>query len=933
MTSNIISNTILFQNINSPGEIKGIPIIKKYLNFGVNSKGLLALKKAKQEYKEFNLKEIEPKPLIKDYVNIDNLNLNSVFLKQKYGDFQFLVEKLSRYGIFKSFNTLTTKSKDDYQDIINLNKDIISAANEKFNISRIISKNQNVWKKRNNLTSNEIYNKAREIVNKNISKYLEKDINLYHENQLKIFFWKTLYKKYKVKHLTNTQKNHFQEKFKEEYNELIKNSFENKKNAEIANGHLEKLRNKISYKYQHLKTIEEIIYLGVIEFQHNEDKNTHLHILYNTFIPNSLIKEFQTEENKINKNIWLFDTFLHQNKNSLKLEFSDLKTDIEKLKYMSNIFHNDIYKKSFSNSVSKYLTKYLSKDFSNSYLTSLKKGLDGRKLILRSNKLKKIYPELFKENEKKYDKLGVFPPLNSYTQEIKMPRWLDLRQEFSKNPETIRQILKHQGLFENKKNKGFLKIKNNFKTPELLKSDIFENFEFEKELNNEKITLNRGIKEDFETKMLLFDTLQELYNKNLNNELISKDNILDLINNCKFNISKDKLKVLDSISNNPIISIYGNAGTGKTTLISEILKLANEEMNILVLSQNANPLNILRNTISKENKNIKLSTIDKFIENRYYYNVKNENNVFNDNKKYMVIFDEFGQIPYTQLLNFFKSFNIENINKLIFAGDTLQTKSIEGDTILKDFEKLDDIINKHELIETHRFDKKLKIEIEKFQKDRVIKQNYLNYSEEKTKFKNIILEQVKNKKLILTTQNETKDLINNICKDNGFNSFYMCEKNYSKLNFINGQLFEKISENKQMVKLRVFESKSNEEKEFPKELFNEYFNLSYAVTVHKFQGFQYKDIFIYMPELEVLNNFNILNTAITRAKESFEVYFQNPNVYYNCLESKEQNNLFEFKYMKLIENYLVSETSFKKSPPSGMLDIFIGIVEDDNAKQ
>ena len=179
----------------------------------------------------------------------------------------------------------------------------------------------------------------------------------------------------------------------------------------------------------------------------------------------------------------------------------------------------------------------------------------------------------------------------------------------------------------------------------------------------------------------------EISNNNDNNN--NDNNRTVIINNKRLTYTNDQLnakyRILDWLNNtvkgNNFFVLEGAAGTGKTTLLKDIIRSCNKH-NIIATAPTHKAVHVIATII-----NIKTATIHKLLGLRLSYNI---NKVSDKNfeqvnepkiKEYnFVIIDESSMIPKQLELLIVKEANFYNV-KILFLGDKYQLPAVDNNSI------------------------------------------------------------------------------------------------------------------------------------------------------------------------------------------------------------------------------------------------------------
>lgn len=397
---------------------------------------------------------------------------------------------------------------------------------------------------------------------------------------------------------------------------------------------------------------------------------------------------------------------------------------------------------------------------------------------------------------------------------------------------------------------------------------------------------------------------------NENKELFSlantffKEEILflgeEITSNFSNELDEEKKEILKKIININKSVIFGNAGTGKTLLISFFIKeIFSKKETIIYLAPTHKARSIINNFL--QNKNIETKTIQKAIK---------EKDIF-FNKYQNIIIDEISMIDdyvWKELINFIKSSQESKKNKrVIFLGDINQIEPINSVGFAKEVIKISESKIKFELKKNYRQSNNdlLLKEINNYLKNEKFKTN--EFIEKYSSYEDFIflLEKYYKYEKILTPihygifgTNNLNKLLNQI-RENGTNKDFLLgdkvliiddtlvNEVYSGL-FLNKELEIKKIENNQIYFLNdlkidknvTFNYKNIKNWSISKD--NKYviykiidendipFSNSKITTIHNSQGSTYRNVIIIIPEKYNLKK-SIVYTAISRASENFKI--------------------------------------------------------------
>ncbi|WP_019139363.1 SF1B family DNA helicase RecD2 [Peptoniphilus timonensis] len=378
----------------------------------------------------------------------------------------------------------------------------------------------------------------------------------------------------------------------------------------------------------------------------------------------------------------------------------------------------------------------------------------------------------------------------------------------------------------------------------------------------------------------------------------SKDGILS---------EKQKEAVRSTIENN-ITIITGGAGTGKTTVTKNILKLYKDYV-IYVGSPTGKATQKIESVTERESymvKNICYGTIHRLLKCQWKgekSKLEFEFNEYNPLPAEVLIIDEFSMIDLNLMGHLIEA--LHNNTKIIFIGDINQLPSVGAGSVLRDLINSNKIntqyltenfrqANGEEIVQNANdinkgiFPKRFKENVFMYyyynnNKDRekaiidFIKRNVEKNPDTQivTFYKKHTLGSINLNREIQNIINpssiEKKELIhNNVCFRVG-DKVMQIKNNYENEVF-NGTFGEIIDINLDDECLYIDFENSKETKEYYKEDFKE-LELAYAITTHKAQGSEFDNILIPIIGYGGFfnNSFltrNLLYTAITRGKKS-----------------------------------------------------------------
>ncbi len=378
--------------------------------------------------------------------------------------------------------------------------------------------------------------------------------------------------------------------------------------------------------------------------------------------------------------------------------------------------------------------------------------------------------------------------------------------------------------------------------------------------------------------------------------------------------------------NSHVATIFGAAGTGKSTLINHISQFFNNKRKLYLAQTNPAVDNLKRKV---QASNCEFRTIAKFLSDNQINNYD------------LLIIDECSTVSNSDMA---KILNKANFRLLVLVGDTYQIEAIRfGNwfSLLKHFIPKNSIV---ELTKPYRTKNKKLLELwdkvrnlEEDVEEHLVKNGYT------AKLDNSIFERNENEDEIVLDLNYDGfygiNNINNFLQANNKNTSYYwgeqifkigdpilfnetkrfgpaiynnlkgkilhIEKFDRKIQFdieiyksINEmdidrnecELLENLENGHSMIRFSVNKHKStDEDNESPSDVIP--FQIAYAVSIHKAQGLEYDSVKVVISsEVDELITHNIFYTAITRAKEKLKIYWT-PESQRKVLESLSKRNI------------------------------------------
>ncbi|AGT27574.1 exodeoxyribonuclease V subunit alpha [Borrelia miyamotoi] len=474
---------------------------------------------------------------------------------------------------------------------------------------------------------------------------------------------------------------------------------------------------------------------------------------------------------------------------------------------------------------------------------------------------------------------------------------INILEEIAKftKPTKINEILLH--LKENNVIKDYNKDEK-ITTPLILENDIH-------------IYTQKNFREEEE---LIQKIDQRLKN---NKSKISDQRIKNIITNLNTKgLSEEQINSIKKSLKSNFFILSGGPGTGKTTTINYILKAIDIHLNVkqkvALIAPTGKASQKLKSSLKESFKKIETEygTIQKLLKTSFISkgNKYDESNFLEFE---IIIIDEASMIDASTFLKLLKAIKIST--KLIITGDKNQLPSIAGGNVYSSLMKIKEISaeNVEILKKNFRSNNEINLLAEAiYKEDANLIALQLNVN------KNIILKDIKKvnieNELLNYRKNLYKDISNfdlNSLKDKEvesiinilLNTIILCSKNFGRFgikrineiikldlkkiygnligqiilitqndyknNLFNGERGILFKEDSKIYAL--FKREDEKYKKINLNLLNKY-ELSFATTIHKSQGSEYKHVQIIIEDHPFLTK-ELLYTAITRAKESIEI--------------------------------------------------------------
>jgi len=786
------------------------------------------------------------------WLDKDNYIPNPVYFQRWSNDILEKLYYVSSKEYFSTFITLTTK--DDLEVLNKLLTTITKYYNRYFSLDSIQRDNRHIISKE----------QAIEFRKEQITKFAELEVD----------------------HILKKSNSSIQ-KGSDNYNGLLKD---------------------ITYRLE-TSPISDINYIRVTELQHNEEENPHFHILSTHYVPETLI-ELVLDNNKIwfeNSRIfdvsYILDNYLRKNKDLFQ------KYKNNKPEFYQQIQDSKSYKNSLIGFSLQYVTKYIVKEPTKTYVKLKQKGYDNFSIARFSNGFYNKYPEL-RRQDSKFNKLGRIPkPLkvptydyqskSSVIEQINFDDELNIEstenhyQEIDDRTAYIDFLnsLRGSGLFNFHENNSFQKILNDFKSKDLDYLTQHNSLDL-KELG---LTTNSNLYDELKSKYVVSKVLRHIYDKQV---LYRFKESTKKIKQVYSNLQKDKyqLEVLNQFQYNPLLNIIGRAGAGKTWTLSNLGVFNDETTKFIVLTKKKRATQRLKQKYEDLGfNNVHLENIDSFLIKRGDIYVKNELNCIDEEKEYVLILDEIGQITYDELYSVFAGINIDKIIRVVFGGDICQDKSFYGNSILDMLKDLD-FVKELELKNNWRSNDNLNTIFNQFLENKTLENyNILDFYQDKDKFKDLLKEKLNQDYTFIVNSKKLRDHVNQLCLELSGTKKVLVDVNNRRYNITNGDLY--YIQSQTSTHYNLVEDKTNKKLKIPNYIFDKHFIYAFALTVDKTQGDEFENVCVLFDDFSHhLQTHNKLYTAMTRAKSNLDIWFENSQVYQTCISKHVTNDdLFLYK--------------------------------------
>jgi energy-coupling factor transporter ATP-binding protein EcfA2 len=618
-----------------------------------------------------------------------------------------------------------------------------------------------------------------------------------------------------------------------------------------------------------------------------KQEHPHFHILINRFFPSYIIEKILGSQSQIYKNI-------------------DLK---EKIK------DDDKFYKKTINYVLKYFFKSIEGEKSTfTFLKELNKRFS---LYQFSSNLYKTYPFLklkqSNNKEKQFEKVDTFiGKLNSNTltfdpTKYDSPLSLDIAyKKFKSN------------LSNSKKNNIYSGIDHDFT---IQTAPYKKKLDFAKQFSNLKMNLQAGL------------LLQNIFFSKTNETCFPPTSPAKVGGNNSIVLDKNQLKALNSTIKNKVTICIGDGGSGKTTMLEELNRLYQNQCKITFCCLTAQSCVNINKKLNLKGKSI-AKTIHKTFNNvfsRHYIKFRHdENNILETD---ILVIDEFTMVDKEIFYNILKG--ISPRTHILLLGDNKQLSNFKSNSLYYELLNLEGV-TKIELTGQYRSNGIVLERIRDFLNKKDISETY-----SETKLNQIIKEVIKDKeKKILCNTNDLVKRINQMCFQVDSNNrdiktlseydfkigdiIMNTKNNYFLDGLSNGENLTILKFDKEKQNLLVLRHLNNKVLELSlKDTF--YIVPAYAMTIHKSQGSEFKEGFVFIENVKgiLLCNNNIIYTGCSRFKNNFKLYFLDEKSKHKCYthSSDELNNdLFEYskpkELLSLFEKLVISNPLEKLSSPA-----------------
>ncbi len=471
------------------------------------------------------------------------------------------------------------------------------------------------------------------------------------------------------------------------------------------------------------------------------------------------------------------------------------------------------------------------------------------------------------------------------------------------------------------------------------------------ERHNSKLTYRKQIRSISKVyRYVCLEENEDNTKKVLEKLIYYKDNNFFSINDSlhlNFLNSEDNIrkKIGDIIGKSSLLCIYGEAGSGKSTLVSQIINFFSDK-SVIVLAKTHSATENLKRKITINA--VRISTIDKFLNNKESSEevdilVLDECSVVPTSDmakilvfvkpKLIILSGDIKQLQSIKFGNWFSLFKNFISNKMILELSQIYRTNSEVLTKLwESVRKNDNFL--HEILVNSKISCNINEELfKKDDDDEVIL--CLNYDGLYgiNNLNKILQESNPNREVELNNfiykindpvifidsnqfggylYNNLKGKILNISENNNYVTFELLvdrtfDANINDMNY-GFSLIENM-DNKARINLDIYRISSNDfdnevpsSKQIP-------FQISYAISIHKAQGLEFNSVKIVISdEIEEKLNLNIFYTAITRAKTKLKIFWS-PEA-----QQKIISNFSENKTEKIImrdSNILSSKYKFR----------------------